>query len=195
MRYRNTEHIARSMENGPPSSTQSHSHATTTQSTGWMTWITTRHAPIELEDVWGTKWWPDRQFTFLCSIAESNAAHSRGWGWKEPTEPQLKFRRKLAECMLKNNLDEHGASPTSLVRLRKRYRTSLAREHALITRKTFTGAWNSEKKTWSKVRSKYLKTQCATCKFECRTYCSCNKSITMCQSCWGEHKTACNLTF
>jgi hypothetical protein len=32
-----------------------------------------RHAPIGLEDVWATKWWPYRQFTFLCSVAEINA--------------------------------------------------------------------------------------------------------------------------
>ena len=31
-----------------------------------------RHDPIGLEDVWATKWWPNRQFTFLCSIAEVN---------------------------------------------------------------------------------------------------------------------------
>ena len=35
-----------------------------------------RHDPIGLEDVWATKWWPHRQFTFLCSVAEVNANNS-----------------------------------------------------------------------------------------------------------------------
>ena len=29
-----------------------------------------RHDLIGLEDVWHTKWWPHRQFTFLCSVSE-----------------------------------------------------------------------------------------------------------------------------
>ena len=36
-----------------------------------------RHDPIGLEQVWHTKWWPTRQFTFICSVAEANAVMSR----------------------------------------------------------------------------------------------------------------------
>ncbi len=35
-----------------------------------------RHAPIGLEDVWETQWWPHRQFTFICSVVEVNANNS-----------------------------------------------------------------------------------------------------------------------
>jgi hypothetical protein len=31
-----------------------------------------RHDPIGLEEVWHTKWWPMRQFRFICSVAEVN---------------------------------------------------------------------------------------------------------------------------
>ncbi len=31
-----------------------------------------RHDPIALEDVWGMKWWPTWQFTFLLSVAEGS---------------------------------------------------------------------------------------------------------------------------
>jgi hypothetical protein len=31
------------------------------------------HDPIGLEQVWAMKWWPNCQFTFLCSMAEVNA--------------------------------------------------------------------------------------------------------------------------
>ena len=50
-----------------------------------------RHDPIALEDVWGTKWWPTRQFTFLLSVAEVNAVNLRACARKETAEPQLTF--------------------------------------------------------------------------------------------------------
>ncbi len=34
------------------------------------------HDQIGLEDVWATKWWPTRQFMFICSVAEVNAVNS-----------------------------------------------------------------------------------------------------------------------
>ncbi len=34
------------------------------------------HDPIGLKDVWATKWWPTRQFTFICSVVEVNAVNS-----------------------------------------------------------------------------------------------------------------------
>ncbi|KAL7524687.1 hypothetical protein ACHAXR_004709, partial [Thalassiosira sp. AJA248-18] len=154
-----------------------------------------RHDPIGLEDVWGTKWWPDRQFTFLCSVAEANACNSRARGRKLPAEPQLTFRRQLAKGMLENQLDGDGNCPNSPVRLRRRARPSLDQQHQLLTRKTFTGSWNSEARTWATVKTAYLKTQCKTCKFECRTYCSCKKEVTMCYKCWGEHKPCRDITY
>ncbi len=35
------------------------------------------HDPIGLEEVWATKWWPMRQFTFICRLAEVNACYSQ----------------------------------------------------------------------------------------------------------------------
>jgi hypothetical protein len=32
-----------------------------------------QHDPIELEEVWQIKWWPIRQFTFICFVVEVNA--------------------------------------------------------------------------------------------------------------------------
>ena len=64
-----------------------------------------RHDPIALSAVWRTKWWPTRQFTFLLEVAEANAANARSQARKQKAEPQLEFRRALAEKMLTNNLD------------------------------------------------------------------------------------------
>ena len=34
-----------------------------------------RHQPISLEEAFKTKWWPHRQFTFVLSVAETNAVN------------------------------------------------------------------------------------------------------------------------
>ena len=153
-----------------------------------------RHAPIGLEDVWATKWWPDRQFTFICSVAEVNAVMSQARGRNAIAEQTLKFRRRLAQQMLENKIIDTGQSPCSPATLRKRKRLDGALLHTLETRKTFTGSWDSRNGTWTKVKSKYLKTKCKTCPFECRTYCSCQREVTMCTKCWADHKSVCSNT-
>ena len=50
-----------------------------------------RHAPIGLEEMWRTKWWPNRQFTFILSVVELNCVQARARGRKEPVEPTLTF--------------------------------------------------------------------------------------------------------
>ncbi len=37
-----------------------------------------QHNLIVLSDIWRTKWWPNRQLTFLLEVAEANAANVRG---------------------------------------------------------------------------------------------------------------------
>ena len=153
-----------------------------------------RHDPIGLEDVWGTKWWPTRQFTFICGLAEVNAANSRARARGENTEPQLKFRRRLAKCMLENRLDEEGRNPGSPARLRKRARAFMASDHEHLTRPAGTGKWNPARSTWKRLKSKYSKTKCATCPRTCRTYCSCDRSVVMCKECWAMHLGECSRT-
>ncbi|KAL7525460.1 hypothetical protein ACHAXR_001013, partial [Thalassiosira sp. AJA248-18] len=63
-----------------------------------------RHDPIGLEQVWHTKWWPTRQFTFVCSVAEANAVQCRARARKETPTPQLDFRRALAIKMMTNKI-------------------------------------------------------------------------------------------
>ncbi len=41
------------------------------------------HDPIALEDVWGTKWWPTQQLTFILSAADVNAINSQACARKE----------------------------------------------------------------------------------------------------------------
>jgi hypothetical protein len=62
---------------GERSSTSSPS-ASTNRAKHWVDDVNNRrHDPIGLEDLWAMKWWPNRQFTFLLSVAEVNAVQNR----------------------------------------------------------------------------------------------------------------------
>lgn len=104
-----------------------------------------RHDPIGLEQVWHTKWWPTCQFTFICSVAESNAVHSKARAMKAPATPQLEYRRKLAKLMLNNRIQDDGSRLASPIRPRKRARESIEREHELVSQPLYTGRWDNSK--------------------------------------------------
>ena len=146
-----------------------------------------RHDPIGLEEVWHTKWWPTRQFTFICSVAESNAVHCKARALKAPTTPQLEFRRNLAKQMLMNKLGDDGTRVGSPVRPRKRGRDDRIRDHDLESRPNFTGKWDNSTNSWTKITTRYCKIKCGTCNNKVRTFCKCNKSVTMCVACFGNH--------
>ena len=70
----------------------------------WVDDINNRcHDPIGLEQVWHTKWWPTRQFTFICSVAEANAVNCQGQG-TSPLQPTA-----YAETPLKTMPFDPGA--------------------------------------------------------------------------------------
>ena len=146
-----------------------------------------RHDPIGLEQVWHTKWWPTRQFTFICSVAEANAVMSRARATKETPTPQLEFRRALAMKMLNNNITGDGVSMGSPMRARKRSRASDVGVHELCQRPQFTGGWKTATNTWSKVTTMYAKIRCANCKKKIRTYCKCNTKVPLCSECYAGH--------
>ena len=154
-----------------------------------------RHDPNGLEDVWATKWWPNRQFTFLCSVAEVNAIQSRARARKLPAESQTEFRRNLAMRMLQNNMNETGEVPNSPRKRRKRNIEVMEDQHECMTRPLKTGTWNHKRNAWSRTKSLYSKTKCVVCKQLCRTYCACNKRKTLCFKCWGDHEKEVGCTF
>ncbi len=74
------------------------------------------HDPIELEDGWAMKWWPNRLFTFILSVAEANAVQARARGTKKTAMPTLEFRKKLAIRMMTNKLGDNGVEAASPAR-------------------------------------------------------------------------------
>ena len=142
-----------------------------------------RHDPIGLEEVWATKWWPMRQFTFICAVAEVKAYYSQARGRHEATLP-LNFRRKLAQQLLQNTLDAPVDVPVARVANRRRRNT----RHALLKRGKNEGKWQPAKRHFRKVRTVYLVLQCQRCKTKmCRTYCACSPATSLCEGCFALH--------
>ena len=131
-----------------------------------------RHDPIGLEQVWHTKWWPTRKFTFICSIAEVNAVYSRAHGGKAIPEPQLEFRRKLALGILENSLYDEGVSINYPIRRKKSSRGPGSPGRELVGRPSHTGMWNTGDNGWIKTKTEYVKIKCATYKMNIKTYCN-----------------------
>ena len=124
-----------------------------------------RHDPIGLEEVWGTKWWAMRQFTFLCSVAEVNAVQSRARGRNKVTAPQLDFHRKLAQQMMENTIDEPVVPQLPAIRTR-RPRSS---EHKCLKQKRGEGMWDFSYRRFKCVASEYVRLRCHCCRKKFRT--------------------------
>jgi hypothetical protein len=129
-----------------------------------------RHDPIGLDQVWKTKWWPTRQFTFICSVAESNAVHSRARERRTPSDTQLEFRRSLAIQMMKNTICNDGLIVRLPGRAGTRSRADDDTGHERCSRAPFTGGWKTESNTWAKISTRYAKLKCSTCNSKMRTF-------------------------
>ena len=149
-----------------------------------------RHAPIGLEDIWATKWWPHRQFTFVCSVAEVNANNSLARANDTTAEHQIVFRKRLAKGMIENTLTSSGGVRHSPIRARKRKSDCNEPGHVLLKKPNYTGKYNPTTKQWATVKTQHLKMKCHGCSREIRTYCACNKASPMCSECFATHYLA-----
>jgi hypothetical protein len=143
-----------------------------------------RHAPISLESDWNTKWWANRQFTFLLSVAEVNAGMARARAKEAPAEPMINFRRRLAKMMLENRLNAHGVAPNSPIHPRRVSNTP----HVLKKRERNEGKYDPERRMFKRVNTVYLTCPCTGCRKDTRDYCSCDPSIDLCSACFGAHR-------
>jgi hypothetical protein len=98
------------------------------------------HDPVGLETMWKTKWWPNRQFTFLTSIAEVNARQARARARDDKPDPTLIFQRKLAMQMMTHKIQDNGVIAASP--LRRPSRRGRVPSHVLTKRKQNEGKWN-----------------------------------------------------
>ena len=142
-----------------------------------------RHDPIGLEYTWKTKWWPNRQFTFLLSVAEVNAGQSWARARDEKPDPTLIFRRKLAIQMMTNNIQANGVVLASPPRRPSRRST----EHVLTKRKKNEGKWNPYTRRFRTCKSLYIPRPRSVCRQKTRSYCPCSPGTDLCGVCFGKH--------
>ncbi len=116
-----------------------------------------------------------------------NALNAKARGRNEQAEAGLTFRRKLAEQMLNNQINDSGGVSHSPMRSSGKQRRCEVVEHKLEKKPVYTGKYNATSKSWRKVKTKYLKMKCLYCPKEVRTYCTCNKQIILCGDCFGKH--------
>ena len=147
------------------------------------------HDPIGLEEVWHTKWWPMRQFTFICAVAEVNAVQSRARGKREPSTPQLQFRRKLAQQMLENTI---GVQVVPEV-VPRRTRRQSNEQHQCLWRGINDGTWNPYTRQFNQVETDYVRHRCSKCGVKkAQHYCSCDPSTPLCIACHAIHANSPN---
>ncbi len=148
----------------------------------WVDDINNRcHDPISLEDVWTTKWWPTRQFTFICSVTEVNAVNLRDQGKKETADPQLTFCRNLAMDMLENEIGVFQQPHHSPVKTRNARKVPGHEKKKLLLH---TSAWAFAAGTWRQTNTLYLCLNCAVCKNLTCLYCKCNPAVPLCHGCY-----------
>ncbi len=107
-------------------------------------------------------------------------------------DPQLKFCKALAMCMLESTLNDEGKIVRIVPRC-LRSRNAVVAEHELKTCPNNTGKWVGN--GWSETKQIHHKTWCyCGCNPRVRvcTYCTCNKSVTMRKDCHVRHVIALN---
>ena len=142
-----------------------------------------RHDPIGLESAWVTKWWPNRKFTFILSVAEANAVQARARVMSETAMPTLKFRKKLAMQMMRNKHGDNGVAAPSP----KCTRASISCKHELKKRAKKQGKWNPYTRQFNETKSLYVVRNCSVCGKTTRDYCSCDPGHDLCKVCFGRH--------
>ncbi len=103
-----------------------------------------KHAPFGLEDVWATQWWPHRQFTFICSVAEVNTKNSLARASNANAKHLIKLRKLLANEVIYNCIIESGGVQNSPIKASKMSRQSIEFKHELTKKPKYT-AWLSWK--------------------------------------------------
>ena len=126
-----------------------------------------RHSPISIEEIWATKWWPNRVFAFLLEVTEVNVSLGMVEFCDNAPTSQIEFRKKLADVLI-NNEYFNEEDDTTPVKKAKKQRTSV---HSYCTLP----------------KGKNFKIKCTTCTRRTRGYCKCSPGIYRCNECYALH--------
>ena len=139
-----------------------------------------RHSPISIEEIWATKWWPNRVFAFLLAVTEVNVSLGMVEFCDNAPTSQIEFRKKLADVLI-NNEYFNEEDDTTPVKKAKKQRTSVHSYCTLPKGKKFQEGRMVEAK------SAYPQHKCTTCTRRTRGYCKCSPGIYRCNECYALH--------
>ena len=142
-----------------------------------------RHSPISIEEIWATKWWPNRVFAFLLAVTEVNVSLGMvEFCGSDPTS-QIEFRKSLAEALIYNEYfnEETDVTPDKKA---KKQRISAHAYCTLPKGKKFHGERMVEAK------SDYPQHKCVSCTRRTRGYCKCSLGVYRCNECYALHLIA-----
>ena len=137
---------------------------------------------LSIEETWDTKRWENRVFAFLIAIVEVNAYLAMKQ-FNGSDEDFITFRKKLAQELIHNKLDEDQQHQGSKTRQKKRPKV----EHSLQSIPPYCKFVNGK---WKKsYKRKYQQKLCSTlgCKTRTRFYCPCSPTIYRCVECYSQH--------
>ena len=139
-----------------------------------------RHSPISIEEIWATKWWPNRVFAFLVAVTEVNVSLGMVEFCDHAQTSQIEFRKKLEEALIYNEYYNEIEDKTPEKKAKKQ-RTS---PHCYCTlprgKKFHNGRMVNTK-------SNYPQHKCTSCTHRTRGYCKCSPGLYQCNECYAIH--------
>ena len=148
-----------------------------------------RHAPICLEHVWATKYWPHRPFSFLLAITEVNVNLAEAYFVRHKApRPQLEFRKLIAKDLIHNEYLMEEQNQQELRRSQRKRHLSTHCLQSLPPFRKFVGT------KIQKSKSKYPQATCTSGHRKVRTYCICTPGILRCDQCFALHCIEVNTT-
>ncbi len=139
---------------------------------------------VSFEKAWGSKFWENRQFSFVVAATLVNAMlaynHFVAARHAKPRHTFDEFKRLVATELASSWREQQVAA----VAEPKRARRSTEREHQLIKIPKFEGSrlGSVTKKAYQQVRCKWQ-----GCDKFTRQYCSCDRNLVLCQGCMVMH--------
>jgi hypothetical protein len=143
-----------------------------------------RHAPISLEETWGTKWWPHRVFAFLLAVTEVNIFLASNYFYSKNYESMIDFRKVFAEKLIHNYYLINQKVSNETDSAKKRRRGSTRPTHALNTLPKNCKFYNS---SIVESQSEYPQFKCIGCNRRVRTYCRSSLGQIRCNDCFAQH--------
>ena len=106
-----------------------------------------RRSPISIEEIWATKWWPNRVFALLVAVTEVNVSLGMVEFCDHAQTSQIEFRKKLAEALIYNEHYNDIQDKTPEKRLRNNEHHLIATAHSPEEKNSTMDEWSTRRVT------------------------------------------------